>query len=83
MVARLVPGIWEQDEETPDAGTRQRFDDVARIVFVEADVGDVLYIQPGEKLGRAGNIRFRTDQPDLGMRVRLPQQMLAAAIADF
>jgi hypothetical protein len=51
MVAGLVPGVWEQDEDPAEAGGRQAGDQRARIVGQNADAGPWRTRQPGQEMG--------------------------------
>ena len=54
-----------------------------RRLVVDADIGDVIRLDPGRELGNAHLENLGTDDANVGMLRRLPGQMLAAAKADF
>ena len=79
VVARLGPGIGEENKDASKRGVRCSGDHIADILRVKTDIVEVLVGDPGQQLGHARDIGFGADQPNLRVRFRLPGQMLARA----
>ena len=82
-MARLGPGVGEQDEDAIQRGIGELRDEIARIAAAEFHVGQLLFVNGGQELRNAIDEGFDADNAGVGMAGGLPCQMLAAAKADL
>lgn len=82
-MARLRPGIREEDEGAVDRSSVETRDEVARIAPAQPDVGEALLVDGGEEFGDAVDEGFGADKAGVAMESCLPGEVFAAAEADF
>src|SRR5690348_9480635 len=80
---RLRPRIGKKDEDATDARIGKSRDDIARVALVNPDIGLWFAIETREKFGDAGLIGLGADHSDIGMMLRLPEQMLTRTETNF
>src|SRR5204862_536346 len=79
LVALLGPGIGKQDEGARDLSVGQPAQEGARVVRMQADVGELLPFDGAQRLDDAVLERLAADQADVRIGSRLPEQMLGSA----
>ena len=62
---------------------RKRFEQIAHIAVMDADIAEPLLLDERQQLGDAIDERLGADEIDFGMKRGLMRQMLAAAEADL
>src|SRR5438067_612297 len=82
MMARLWPRIGIEEIDAVKRGSRQVFDQVARIAVMDADIVELLRLAKREQLGDAIDERLGADEQDLRMKACPVSEMLAAAEAE-
>ena len=82
-MARLGPRIGKENEHAAEARIGQRFDDVPGIAHVDADIRAWGRLEFRQQLRYPVHIRLGADEADVRIVLCLPEEMLAAAEADF
>ena len=82
-VARLGPGVGEENEDALEAGRRKGFEKYRHVRVENPDVGKAMALDEDQQVRHAVQPHLDADQRDLGMAFRLPGKMLAAAKPDF
>ncbi len=82
-VARLGPGVGEENEDAFEAGRRKGFEKHGDVRVENPDVGKTMALDEDQQVRHAVQPHLGADQRDLWMAFGLPGKMLAAAKPDF
>ncbi len=82
-VARLGPGVGEENEDAFEAGRWKGLQKHRHVRIENPDVGKAMALDTVQQVRHAVQPYLRADQCDRGMAFRLPGQMLSAAKPDF
>jgi hypothetical protein len=83
VVAGFRPRIGIEQVGAAEARVRQFYQQLQRVVGVEADVGEARLIDGLHQLGDAAGKDFAADEAGAGRRGGLAGEMFAAAVADL
>ncbi len=82
-VARLGPGVGEENEDAFEAGRGKGFEKPRHVRVENPDIGKAMVFDKAQQTCHAVQPHFRADQRDLGVAFCLPGKMLSAAKPDF
>ncbi len=82
-MALLRPGVGKEDENPLERRVRQVPQQLTGIVRAETDVGQAALLDSRQRLDDAVLEYLAADEADIGIGMRLPDEVLAAAKADL
>ena len=82
-VPLLRPGVGKEDEDPLERRVRQVPQQLTGILGAETDVGEAAFLDRRQRLDDAVLEYLAADEADIGIGIRLPDEVLAAAKADL